>query len=41
MDKKADYQLSYSLNEGILEIVITGELTKEAIHILHSDDGPL
>ena len=31
MAKKAEYQLSSSVNEGILEIVITGEVTANTI----------
>ena len=30
MEKKAEYQLSSSMNEGILEIIITGELVVSA-----------
>ena len=31
MEEKTNYQLSYSVNEGILEVVITGEVTSKII----------
>jgi hypothetical protein len=37
MGEKANYQLSISLNEGITEIVITGEVTKDNIDQLHNE----
>ena len=32
-----DYQLSTSLDEAILEIIITGEITKESINLLRDE----
>lgn len=37
MAKKTEYQLSSSVNKGILEIVITGEVTKNALK--NMDEG--
>lgn len=37
MEEKTDYQISTSVNEGIIEIVITGELTKNTINRLHAE----
>ncbi len=37
MEEKSDYQISTSVNEGILEIVITGEVTKFTLDRLHTD----
>ena len=37
MGKKANYQLTISVNEGITEVVITGEVTKDNIDQLHND----
>jgi hypothetical protein len=35
MENKTDYQISSSVHEGIVEIVITGELTSTAFNKLH------
>lgn len=37
MEKNPDYQLSTSVNEGILEIVITGEVTKSNVSKIHDE----
>jgi hypothetical protein len=37
MEEKINYQLSISVNDGIVEIVITGEVTKNSIDRLHAD----
>ena len=37
MEEKINYQLSTSANEGIIEIVFTGEVTKNTINRLHTD----
>jgi hypothetical protein len=37
MEKKTNYQLSTSVNEGILEIVIAGEVTESTVNRLHTD----
>jgi hypothetical protein len=31
MEKKAEYQISASVNEGFLEIVLTGEVAESAV----------
>ena len=31
MEKKAEYQISASVNEGLLEIVLTGEVAESAV----------
>ena len=37
MEKKKDYNISISAGDKILEIVLTGELTKDAIGLLHAE----
>jgi len=37
MEEMITHQLSASVDEGILEIVITGEVTKQTIDKLHAD----
>ena len=37
MENRADYQISSSFNEGILEIIITGKVTKDFIGQLDHD----
>jgi hypothetical protein len=37
MEKKTSYQLSTSVREGILEIVITGEVMKNTVDGLHTE----
>ncbi|MBN1998386.1 hypothetical protein JW935_12585 [candidate division KSB1 bacterium] len=37
MEDQTNYRLSCSVSEGIVEIVITGELTKDTIDNLHVD----
>ena len=37
MENGTDYQLSTSVNEGILEIVITGEVTEDAVKKLQNE----
>ena len=37
MEEKATYRISTSVNEGIVEIIITGELTKETMDKLHDE----
>jgi hypothetical protein len=37
MEEKTNYQISTSVNEGILEIVITGELTKDTFDRTHAE----
>jgi hypothetical protein len=37
MEENTDYKLSISVNEGIVEIVITGELTKKTLDRLHAE----
>jgi hypothetical protein len=37
MGKKTTYQISTSVNEGILEIVFTGEVTQYAVEKLHTE----
>ena len=37
MEEKTKYQLSTSVSEGIVEIVITGEVTKNTIDRLHAE----
>jgi hypothetical protein len=37
MGKKINYQLSTSINEGIFELVITGEVTKDTLDQLHAE----
>jgi hypothetical protein len=37
MEEKLNYQLSTSVNEGILEIVLTGELTKYDIDMIRAE----
>jgi hypothetical protein len=37
MAEKENYQLSTMVNDGILEIVITGELTKDSIDMLRGE----
>lgn len=37
MEAKTDYQLSTSVNEGIVEIVVTGEITRNRIDRLHNE----
>jgi hypothetical protein len=34
MEKKAEYQISASVNEGLLEIVLTGEVAESAVNNL-------
>jgi hypothetical protein len=37
MEEKTNYQLSASVNEGMAETVITGEITEDTIDQLHND----
>jgi hypothetical protein len=37
MEKKAEYQLTTSVNEGMLEIIMTGKVTGSSIEKLHSE----
>ena len=37
MEKKADYQILSSVNEGIIEVVITGEATKSTFERLEKE----
>jgi len=37
MAEMSDYQLSFTIRKGILEIVITGDMTKEAINMVHDE----
>ncbi len=37
MEENTNYKLSTSVNEGIVEIVITGELTKDTLDRLHAE----
>jgi hypothetical protein len=37
MEENTNYKLSTSVNEGIVEIVITGELTKNTVDRLHAE----
>lgn len=37
MEEKRNYRLSTSVSEGIVEIVITGEVTKNTIDRLHAE----
>ena len=37
MVEKANYKLSFSVNDGIVEIVLTGELNKHAIDMVHAE----
>lgn len=37
MEGKTDYQISYSVNEGIVEVVIKGEVSKGNISRLHHE----
>jgi len=37
MTEKTNYQISTAMNEGILEIVITGEVTKYTVGMLHDE----
>jgi hypothetical protein len=37
MDEKTNYQISSLVNEGIIEIVITGEVTKSTMDRLHAE----
>lgn len=37
MEEKTNYHFSFSLNEGVVEVVITGELTKYSIDTLHAE----
>ena len=37
MEEKSDYQISTSVNEEILEIVISGEITKETADRKHAE----
>lgn len=37
MEETADYNLSFSVHEGILEIVFTGEVTKSTVDRLHAE----
>ncbi len=36
MEENTNYKLSTSVNEGIVEIVITGELTKKTVDRIHA-----
>jgi hypothetical protein len=31
MERKVDYQIASSVNEGILEIILTGEVTERGV----------
>ena len=35
MEKKAEYQISASVNDGILEIILTGEVVENDVKNLH------
>jgi len=37
MENKAEYQISSSMNEGILGIVLTGELTNDSIEKIKNE----
>jgi hypothetical protein len=37
MEKKAEYQISASVNEGLLEIVLTGEVAESAVNNLANE----
>jgi hypothetical protein len=37
MEKKADYQLSFSVNEGILEIILTGEFRSSSLEQIKNE----
>ena len=37
MEKKAEYQISASVNEGLLEIVLTGEVAESAVKNLANE----
>ncbi len=37
MEENTNYKLSTSVNEGIVEIVITGELTKNTVDRIHAE----
>jgi hypothetical protein len=37
MEKKAEYQLTTSVNEGIFEIIMTGKVTGSSIEALHHE----
>ena len=37
MDEKTDYQISFCVNDGILEIVVMGQVAKEDLNKLHAE----